>query len=103
MSSFGILACGLVGGLIPDLLRFVKYKYKKDFPSYLRYPTFWIGLVVSLALGALTAWLLSATTPLQAIACGFSAPEILSRVLSKRATAVDRGPDEFDLRKWWAE
>lgn len=102
MSLYGILICGLVGGLIPDLLRFLKYKNKKKLPSYLRYPNFWLGLVILLALGAFTAWLLSATTPLQAVACGFSAPELLSRALSKPTSGVDRGSDEFDLRSWWA-
>lgn len=98
-----IVALGVLGGLIPDLLRFLRYKYKKNFPNYLRYPTFWIGLIIALALGGFTAWILSATTPLQAVACGFSAPEILTRVLAASADEIDRGPAKFDLRKWWAQ
>ena len=102
MTTVAIVAFGVVGGIIPDLLRILKYRNKKAIPGFLKYPMFWIGLAVMLFLGAFTAWLLDANTPLQAVACGFSAPEILSRALAAQNDRInDRGDQSFDLRGWW--
>lgn len=103
MSQLAIVVLGCVGGLVPDVLRLVKTRYKKRLPAYLRYLNFWVGVVLLIAIGGLAAWLLAAQDPKDALAYGFAAPELLSRLLATSVKEVDRGEAKFNLREWWAE
>jgi hypothetical protein len=103
MGTITIIILGAVGGLLPDLIRVIKIKNKKIIPVYFHYIMFWITLLIMVVLGGFTAWLFAATSPIQAVACGFSAPEILSRVLAKNANEIDRSVPGFDPRNWWGE
>jgi len=93
---------GVFGGALPDIIRIIKGRYEKKFPEYLKYPGFWAGFVLLIALGGLAAWLLGADNVKTALALGFSAPEIFSRLASR-----SDGPDQdreapFKLRDWWS-
>jgi hypothetical protein len=93
---------GVIGGALPDVIRIIKAKYKRRIPGYLKRTTFWLGFVLSLVLGGLAVWLLGAEDGKAALAMGFAAPEVISRLASK-PEVVDRGPDQpFDLREWWS-
>lgn len=97
-----IVLAGCIGGLLPDILRIIKNRYKKKPPSYLKSRNFWLGVFLLVALGGLAASLL-AQSPKDALAYGFAAPEIFSRLASKSAEGVDLGDAGFfDLRAWWA-
>jgi hypothetical protein len=105
--TWQLVLCGAAGGLLPDVIRFVKSRFDKEAPNYLEHWYFWISLLLLVALGALAAWLLEPKNPLQAVAFGYAAPELLSRVFAgeadKRARpeAVSKKPVEA-LRTWWA-
>ena len=71
---------GCLGGLLPDVLRPIGLRYKGA-PDYLTKSFFWFGMVLLVAVAGLTAYLLSPTRIIDAIALGFSAPEILSKAL----------------------
>lgn len=94
------ILCGCIGGLLPDILRIIKTRYKKRLPSYLSTLNFWLGILFLVAIGGLTAWLLEAEKPKEALAYGFAAPELLSRFLAKSIEEIDRG-GPFRLREWW--
>jgi purine-cytosine permease-like protein len=97
-----IVGLGCLGGLIPDLLRFIKGRYEKP-ASYLSYWNFLLGLVLLIILGGVIAWLLGAENATQALAYGFGGPEIIRKVLSEPGpvSGVDRGAGGFTLFRWW--
>ncbi len=120
-SMWVLIICGCGAGLLPDVLRLVNSRYESGPIPYLRSWRFWVSLALLVPLGGLAAWLLDSRTPLQAVAFGYAAPELLSRVLSREAgerggAGVDRGesaevvrPREVPrgavaaLRGWWAK
>jgi hypothetical protein len=97
-----LIILGCIGGLLPDVLRLVKGRYK-GFSSYWREPSYWLGLMLLIALGGFAAWIGEAKEAVQALAYGFGAPEVITKLLSSgpEETAV-RGAREFSLRSWWA-
>lgn len=103
----GLFLLGCLGGAVPDLLRIIKNRYKANLPKYLRSANFWIGLVILIGIGGLTAWILEATTAKDALLYGYAAPQILSSLAgSFIGTHTDRGaPDPSkppSLPQWWA-
>src|SRR6185436_11386765 len=101
MTTVEIVLCGFAGGLLPDILRIVKSRYEGA-PTYLRTAYFWFCLILLAGLGGLATYLVKPTALVEALAVGFSAPEILSRLLSK-PTDRSASQDFVDnLRAWWA-
>jgi hypothetical protein len=99
--QWNMVVLGCIGGLLPDVIRFVKGRFRGSFPGYLKRPMFWFGLLLLIALGGFAAWLLGASDAKQAIAYGFGAPELLSKLASKPVSDADRKLG-FSLREWWA-
>jgi hypothetical protein len=98
--SLFVLGCG--AGLLPDALRIIKNRHEPQLPAYLRAANFWLGVVLLAALGGIVTWALGAQSVKEALAYGFAAPEIISRLAAKYVAEVDRGEAAFDLRQWWA-
>jgi hypothetical protein len=98
-----MVALGCAGGLIPDVIRIIKSRHKNRIPSYLKHFNFWFGLILLIALGGFAAWFLGAEKAKEALAYGYAAPELISRVLSESATEpADRGDESaFSLLKCW--
>jgi|SRR5947209_6664712 len=94
-----IIIFGCVGGLLPDVLRIIKSRHDAP-PAYLRSRMFYGGLLLLVAIGGLAAWLLGAHEAKEAVAYGFAAPELISKLGAD--TSLDRGPEGFGIRKWWA-
>src|SRR4051794_20738137 len=92
-----LVALGALGGLLPDVIRFVKGR-EKGFPEWFRLIGYWIGLALLVVLGGLAAWLGQATDWQSAIAMGYAGPEIVSRLFSSE-NAQTRGLIDFPLRK----
>jgi hypothetical protein len=86
---------GSLGGLLPDALRLIRERKRRQVPAYLRSGSFWLSLVLLGLLGGLAAAVLNADSPTQALAFGFAAPELFSRAI---AATAERG----ELRQWWA-
>jgi hypothetical protein len=78
---------GCLGGALPDVLRVIGMRYKGA-PDYLRETFFWVSALLLVGVAALTTYLLSPTRIVDAIAIGFSAPEILSTALGKKPPRI---------------
>jgi hypothetical protein len=100
-ADWSFIVLGGVGGLIPDVLRLIKGRYKA-FPGYLRERNFWLGLLLLVLLGGLAAWAFQAHDAKAALAYGFGAPQVFSTLVSSQDQPAVRGDGEFDLRRWWA-
>jgi len=77
-----------VGGVIPDAIRVLKWARTPmpgRPPNPLADPATYVGLVVQVLLGVLGAYLLAVTTPFQAVAVGYAAPDLLTRLLGNIA------------------
>jgi hypothetical protein len=71
----------------------IQDRYNLNPPAYFKSPMFYVSLILLALLGGFSAWLLGAADVKQAVAYGFGAPEIISRVLGKIGGNVDRGVD----------
>jgi purine-cytosine permease-like protein len=97
---------GAIGALLPDVIRIIKDRHNVQLPPYLKSLNFYLGLLFAVALGAAVAWLLAPSDVKAALAYGFGAPEIITRMLSKApspagaAAAASVGPRS--VRRWWA-
>lgn len=103
-----MILLGCLGGILPDILRLIKNRYEIKVPEYFKSVFFWISLFLMVIVGGLAAWLLEANNAKQALAYGFSAPEILSKLFGKLAEGADRGDEKqegkkvsSDLFAWW--
>lgn len=116
-------ALGFVGGLLPDILRIVATRFD-GMPQYLRSPFFWTSLFVLAIIGGVVSSLLFTehTSALDSLAVGYSAPSILSKLMSTRDTPIVAGqkarpeasptyrPDstpsnpglKAQIRSWWS-
>jgi len=102
-TNWPLIWFGVVGGLVPDALRLIKNHHDADVPAYLKRFNFWLGLTLLAVLGGAAAWLLDANGVKTALACGYSAPQLLSKLLSKPPEgAGDRGDRGLGYRTWWA-
>jgi hypothetical protein len=92
---------GFVGGAIPDAIRIIQGRYRGALPSYLSTLSFWIGFILLVAAGGFVAWLGKAHSVQEALAYGFAAPEILSRLLSSSGPPT-LGPPTSGIRHFWS-
>src|SRR5512141_1218816 len=104
----GLFLLGCLGGAVPDLLRIIKNRYKASLPKYMRSANFWIGLVILVAIGGLTAWILEADSAKAALLYGYASPQVLSNLAGSFLSGrTDRGvpdpnrPPTMDLPQWW--
>jgi hypothetical protein len=92
---------GCVGGTIPDIIRIVQGRYSGSLPGYLTTVNFWLGLILLLILGGFASWLGDAKSIKEALAYGFAAPEIISRLLSS-STPPMLGRSGSTTRHFWS-
>jgi hypothetical protein len=112
--ELNLFLLGCLGGLLPDVLRIIKSRYDNAMPNYLRTPLFWAGLLLSVLLGGMAAWVFGATNANEAVAYGFTAPALLeglagglqARPLVARPRNAGAPPPaearRFRLPEWWA-
>jgi hypothetical protein len=104
----GMIVCGAIGGLIPDILRIIQNRYDASIPEYLKSGKFYLSLFFLLLIGGALAWILGASEIKQALAYGFGGPEVISRLLGRAAGNGDRGFDrgsgrgKFKILDFWA-
>jgi hypothetical protein len=96
------LLWGAVGGVLPDVIRLVRRRHDVALPPYVKRGSFYVGLALAVVLGAATAALLGAGSVTEAVAYGFGAPELLTRLLSSAGTEAGRITPWRMLRAWWA-
>ena len=102
------LLYGCVGGALPDVLRLVEGRHGQV-PAYLGSAYFWLSLVLLVALGGVAALVLAGggpVEPIKALAIGYTAPSVVSKLLSdgnSRTRSTDRGlARPRSLRGWWS-
>lgn len=107
--KWNIILFGILGAILPDILRIVKDRYSSNLPVYLKSANFWLGTFFLLILGGLAAWLLNAKSVVEALSYGFGAPELISKLLATKPSAgKDRGHRSNKslsiraIREWWA-
>jgi hypothetical protein len=111
MSPVEVIGWGCLGGIIPDVLRILPKRYG-DVPTYLLKPFFWVSLIILGAIGGVMTYALAPNGITNALAVGYSAPSILSKLLGiKDAEEVEatRGPLRVEtrslieeIRTWWS-
>ncbi len=98
--NWTLVSFGALGGLLPDLVRFVKNR-QKGFPEWFSKVGYWVALLFLVILGGLVAWLGGAGSWKAALAMGYAAPEIISRLAGSESPDL-RSLAGFEVRKWWA-
>jgi hypothetical protein len=99
MIDWTLVGFGCLGGALPDIIRLIKGRYKEELPSYLGSGSFLLGFILLVALGGFVAWIGGAKEVKDALAFGFAAPEVLSRILSTEGTRAGPGSD---ISRFWA-
>src|SRR5512139_3912402 len=99
-----MLLWGALGGVLPDVIRLVRQRHNEALPAYLKRRNFYVGLVLAVVLGAAAAALLDASSVAEALAYGFGAPELLTRLLSRAGTDTGNGrvTPLRTLGEWWS-
>lgn len=80
MTSTQAVLWGCLGGILPDTLRLIGLRYQGA-PEYVKTRFFWVSMVLLVGVAGITAYLLAPSRIVDAVALGFSAPEILSNAL----------------------
>jgi hypothetical protein len=98
-----LVLLGAAGGLLPDILRIIAAGRQGTMPGFLKTGMFWMSLVLLAGIGALAVWNFGAGSPKEAIAIGFGAPELISRLGAAAAGQGDRGTEgaKVSLLDWW--
>lgn len=106
-----LLLVGVIGGAMPDLLRVLKWSQTAaDSRGVAPYKDFgfWISLVIHIALGPAAVWIFGPTTLTQAVAFGYSGPELLSKGVDSATgganadRAAGRPSSWNQLKVWWS-
>jgi hypothetical protein len=107
MAHAYLAIAGCVGGALPDVLRLIEGRHGQV-PTYLTSLYFWVSLVLLVIIGGAAGFFgtQASTEPsmLSALAYGYSAPSVLSRLLSDPAgrTTERSLAGRRSLRSWWA-
>jgi hypothetical protein len=104
MTPSAVVLWGMLGGLLPDLIRLAKSRHEFDWPGFLARPGFWVGLLALVIIGGVAALLGSANQIREAVIFGFAGPEVISRLAAERGATVGRevADTRFSVRAWWA-
>jgi hypothetical protein len=100
--NWEMIGFGCLGGLIPDIIRVIKGRYRAELPKYLTSVNFVIGLVFLVLLAGFAAWLGGATQIKEALAYGFAAPELVSRMLASKELTLDKPAPFASISRFWA-
>lgn len=98
---------GCLGGLLPDLLRIIRNRYEVNLPAYFKNFNFWLGFVLLVLVGGVTAWILKPEQVKDAIIYGYASPAILSQLAASASPPQvekdvrDVKETVFKLLGWW--
>jgi hypothetical protein len=99
--DWAMIGVGCGGAAIPDIIRIIQGRYSPALPGYIASPNFWIGFVFLIIIGALAAMLGEAKNFKEALAFGYAAPELISRLLSSGTPPTRGGLDASAWRHFW--
>ena len=92
-----LILLGCAGGALPDVIRIIQNRHQNELPDYVYSLDFWIGFLL-LGYGGLAVWFGAASDAKEALAYGFGAPEIISRLLSSPPITLRDTTDR--IRRW---
>jgi hypothetical protein len=95
-----LILLGCAGGALPDVIRIIQNRHQNELPDYVYSLDFWIGFLLLVGFGGLAVWFGAASEAKEALAYGFGAPEIISRLLSSPPITLRDTTDR--IRRWWA-
>jgi hypothetical protein len=114
MLSYQTIVLGCIGGALPDILRLIAGRHGEA-PKYLFSVYFWVSFVLLVVLGGSAIYVVHLVSPevlsgsphrwISALAIGYSAPSMVSKLLSEPDPSMRssvRGPATRSLRGWWA-
>jgi hypothetical protein len=103
MTAPELIGWSCLGGVLPDVLRMIAARHDGP-PKYLKDSFFWISLVLLVGVAALAGYLSHPKDVVAALAVGFGAPEIISKLAGKPSdrSVSGKGSLASDLRSWWA-
>lgn len=93
---------GCLGGVLPDIIRIIKNRYKLSIPEYLKTGSFWLGFLLMVLIGGLAAWVFSPTSAREAIVYGYAAPQLFSSLVAKEIRHSRIKDQNISIRSWWA-
>ena len=95
---------GVIGAAIPDILRLIKGRHDGPLPAYFASTSFLVGFPLLLLIGALAVYVGDPASAKEALAYGFGAPELVSRLLADQGARSGKQADRgaVTLREWWA-
>jgi hypothetical protein len=99
---------GCIGGLFPDILRIIKNRYEPSLPNYLKSGNFYLGLVLLILLGGFLVYLKAPEDIIEALAIGYSGPQIFSSLTASVLAKKDSNEETRGLgntfhfiSRWW--
>jgi len=92
---------GCVGGVLPDVIRIIKNRYKLSMPEYLKTSSFWLGLLLMVLIGGLAAWAFSTSSAKEAIIYGYAAPQLFSSLAAEEIKSSRIKSINLSIRGWW--
>jgi hypothetical protein len=109
MTAWTILLCGAIGGSVPDLLRLLALRREPVAPKFVTKGVVCLSFIVSIWLGAISAYSAHLSHVWEAILLGYALPQLLSKILSDRNAeeqplSVYRIgiPAVWRIQRWWA-
>lgn len=90
-----LFGCGVLGGLLVELLRWWKLRESETFPSYSRSPFYWLITLAMILAGGFISVLygLEPRNALMAVNIGASAPAVIGALAVKPPNGVRLGGD----------
>ncbi|MEK2602925.1 hypothetical protein [Burkholderia arboris] len=102
MDAYQVFLWGCVGGAVPDVLRLIRSRHDGA-PKYVKTIFFWVMLFVLMVFGGIVSRYSGAAEIKQALAYGFSAPQIVTSLLGKAESDRSAKGLWLRIRGWWAQ
>lgn len=85
LAVWQVILLGCAGGALPDLIRIFKNLRDPKVAADLKTWQCWATIAFLVALGGFVTWLLQVTGRVEAVASGYAAPELVTRLAQERA------------------
>lgn len=109
MNSWELLVCAVVGGSLPDVLRWFSLRGEITRPEFVTKGVVWSSLIFSIWLGIATVLSAHMVQAWEGFLLGYATPQLVSKILADRnAPAQPLSvyrlgiPAVWRIQRWWA-